>query len=490
MDNNRNPDSKKKFNLNIDYNSLERDESLVPRTPNTRNASVGPPARRPQPGQLQQRNSAPPARRDYPAPRTRVVTSRYGDRYEIHDDMPMGAAEMRQYGRNGRSRGCMVAVVYAVIVCSISVLLSYYLIVGINDMFGLVKTEAEVTIELPKGADLNYVTHLLDEKGVVEYPFFFKLYASISNKKPFKDGTFILNTKSDYDMIIRKLTHPAGAEKNIVKVPVPEGLNVVEIKEKLEYNMVFEDRANFDDVMQNYPYKHTFIQEGIIPSTEGRLYRLEGYLFPATYTFYMGEGAKSGLNRMLNAFSERIMEVDPSTGLAVQDQKLKIKERAAALGCSVDDIIIMASIIERESLCTDEHKEDAANVASVFYNRMKNPSHEGIGGKLQSDATIWYPYPTKKAMQESKTLSQKEKDDWVENAYSVNPNYNTHARLGLPAGPICNPGYNAIFAAAYPSKTEYYFFFIDDNGTHYFAKTYADHLANVEAARAAETWTQ
>ncbi|MCL2486784.1 MAG: endolytic transglycosylase MltG [Oscillospiraceae bacterium] len=481
MDNNRNPEQKKKFNLNIDYDSLDREETLVPRRP------TPPPARRPEPG--------PPARRDYPAPRTRVVTNRYGGRYEIADERPLRGREVKDFGRNNRSRGCMVAVVYAVIVCSISALLSYYLIVGINDMFGLVKSETEVTVELPKGADLNTVTKLLDEKGVVEYPFFFKLYASMANKRDYKDGTFVLNTKSDYDMIIRKLTHPAGADKNTVKALITEGRNVMEITDIMEYNMVFEDRANFDDVMQNYAFKHAFLNEGIIPATEGRIYRLEGYLFPATYTFYMGEGAKFGLNRLLNAFSTRIMEMDPNTGSPLPEQKLCIKERAAALGRTVDDIIIMASIIERESLCTDEHMEDAKNVAAVFYNRLKNPTYEGIGGKLQSDATLWYPYPTKKAMTESKTLTDKQKKDWLDNAYSPSmddspaPNYSTYARVGLPVGPICNPGYNAIYAACYPNlQNSYYYFIIDTEGKHYFASTYTQHQANINTAIAAGVW--
>lgn len=404
-------------------------------------------------------------RRDLPVSRTRVITTRTGEKYEIPEENPLASKNIKKTRKNQKSRGCIVAVVYAIIVCSISALLSFYIIVGINDMFGLIKEDAEIVVEVPPESDLDAITKLLDENGVVDYPFFFKLYAQFTNDDDFKHGTFTLNSKSDYDMIIRKLTRPASADKSIVKVTFPEGYNIEQIAELLDYNCVCESE-NFYKTMETYAYSHKFMP--LIPVNDVRIYRLEGYLFPDTYSFYINEGSVSAINRMLNAFDSKIFN---NTELAIQ-------ARANALGVSVDQIITMASIIERESPDPEQMK----NVASVFYNRMRNPSHDGTGGMLQSDATRWYPFTTGKAMRESETLTEEQKTNWVSA-------YDTTTFAGLPPGPICCPGYNSIYAACYPNNTGYYYFFMDDNGTHFYASTYGEHLQNIENARANGTYS-
>ena len=464
---------KKPFVLNIDFDDDFDDESA----PVTRSS---PPSRRPAPAQ-QPRGAAPrrappsasQSRYGYPIPRTRVIQTREGERYEIPDDEPLRPRSFKRFGRNNKSRGCLISVVYAIIVCSISALLSFYVIVGINDMFGLVKEEAEIVIEVPEGADLNTITRLLDENGVVNYPFFFKLYAQIRNHDSFKHGTFTLNSKSDYDMIIRKLTRPATSDGSIVKVLIAEGKNIDQIASILEYNEVC-DKDAFYKTLQEYEFKHEFMPLVNPNGNADRIYRLEGYLFPATYTFYLRDGSKNAINRFLNAFQENIMD----------DRELNIMGQAALFGRTVDDIITIASIIERE--CPDP--EEMKNVASVFYNRLANPSHDGIGGKLQSDATRWYPFPTKKDMMDSEILSTADKNNFSGIGY-FNPNYQTIDRAGLPAGPICNPGKAAIYAACHPNSTNYYYFFSDNTGVFHYAVTYDEFNNQLAAARANGTFS-
>ncbi len=394
-------------------------------------------------------------RRDYPVSRTRVVTSRSGEKYEIPEESTLPSKLLRRQRKNHKSRGCVVAVVYAAIVCSISALLAFYMIVGINDMFGLVKEEMEIVVTVPADADLDDVTKLLDENGVVEYPFFFKLYALISSPDAdFKDGDFKLNAKSDYDSLLTRLQQPAIADNGVVKVVIPEGLTVEQIAEKLDYYCVCE-YDKFFDTLQNYPFKHEFIKD-IPTGVENRIYRLEGYLFPATYSFYINEGSVSAINKMLNAYVDNIIE------------NMNIEDKAEDIGRTVDEVMIIASIIERETPDPEEMK----NVASVFYNRLKNKSYEGIGGKLQSDATRWYPFATSTAMKESDKLTDEEKANWVSG-------YDTTTFAGLPPGPICCPSRNAIKAALNPNSTKYYYFFTDSEGNHYYASTYEKHLSNV-----------
>jgi len=233
------------------------------------------------------------------------------------------------------------------------------------------------------------------------------------------------------------------------------GYTVQQIAEKLDYYCVC-DYDKFFDTLQNYPFKHEFIKD-IPTDVENRIYRLEGYLFPATYSFYINEGSVSAINKMLNAFNSNVVE----------NQRVSLNAKAENLGRSMNDIIIIASIIERETPDPEEMK----NVASVFYNRLKNKSYEGIGGKLQSDATRWYPFATSTAMKES-SMTDEEKANWT----SL---YDTTTFAGLPPGPICCPSLNAINAALNPNKTKYYYFFTDAEGNHYYAATYEKHLQNV-----------
>lgn len=409
----------------------------------------------------------PNRRSNVPVSRTRVITSEEGERYEIPDESMIPASLLGKLSKNNRSRGCIVAVVYAIIIVSISALLAFYLVVGINDMFALVKEDMEIVVPVPAGADIDDITKLLDENGVVDYPFFFKLYAQFTRPDAeFKDGNFTLNRKSDYGHLIDRLTQPAIAEDGVVKITFREGLTVREIGELLDYYCVC-DYDKYMDTIENYPFKHEFLKN--IPMDDpNRVYRLEGYLFPDTYAFYVNEGSISAVNKMLNNFEARVLD----------NKSVLFSQKAEELGYTMDQIIILASIIERES----NDKEEMKKVASVFYNRLENKGFEGIGGKLQSDATAWYPFPTGPAMRESELLTDEEKANWQ-------GAYNTNINAGLPKGAICCPGLNSINAALNPANTNYFYFFIDNESNHYYAKTYNQHLKNIDNARANGTYS-
>lgn len=395
-----------------------------------------------------------------PTQAKRVVTGSMGDKYQIQDDSVIAPRQIksRQKSVRKKNRGCMIALVYSAVVCSISILLSYYLIVGINDMFGLVKDSTQIVIDVPKNATLDDVAELLDENDVVDFPVFFKMYAKFTGKdEGFKAGTFTLDSKSDYNKILTKLRLPAGADKSTIKVTIPEGLTVEQVAEIMEENSVCEAEA-FLNSINNKEFTQKFLKN-VDTDNKNRTYKLEGFLFPDTYEFYLSEGSVNAINRLLNAFSGKWTDA--------------YSEQAKKIGMSMDDVITLASIVEREA----SKDADRMGVASVFYNRLQNS--KGTGGKLQSDATRWYPYATYEDLMASDKLTDAEKKDWVENNKGV---CDTYRIKGLPDSPICNPSISSIEAVLYHDKTDYYYFCSGQKGEFYFAKTLKEHNANLKKA--------
>lgn len=395
----------------------------------------------------------------------RIVTGSMGDTYQIQDDGVIAPRQLRSKQKSVRkkNRGCVVALVYSAAVCSISILLAYYMIVGVNDMFALVKDTSnkngtDIVVDVPKGATLDDVTKILDENDVVEYPFFFKTYAKISKKDTgFKAGTFTLNTKSDYNQLLTKLRLPAGADKSTITVTIPEGLTVEQVAAIMEENSVC-DAENFIKSAKEVEFTQKFLSK-VDTKNENRIYGVEGYLYPDTYNFYLSEGSVNAINRLLSEYETHWTD--------------EYAEKAKEIGMSMDEVIILASIVEREA----SKSTDRLNVASVFYNRLRNSN--GTGGKLQSDATRWYPYATKKDLLASDTLTQQEKDDWINNNTGV---CDTYRLKGLPPGPICSPSIDSIEAVLYHDNTGYYYFCSDAEGNFYFAKTLKEHNANLKKA--------
>ena len=421
------------------------------------------------------RNSTPPVRRRQtavttrtpartnaatPAVATRIVTGSMGDTYQIQEDGVMAPRQLRsrQKSVRKRNRGCLIALVYSAAVCSISILLSYYLIVGVNDMFALVKDSTDIVIDVPKGATLDDITDLLDENDVVEYPFFFKTYAKFSKKSTgFKAGTFTLNTRSDYNQLLQKLRRPAGADKSTITVTIPEGLTVQQVAELMEENSVCEAEA-FLKSASEVEFTQKFMKN-VNTKEKNRIYKVEGFLYPDTYNFYLNEGSVNAINRLLGEFEEH--------------WTADYEAQAKKIGMTMDQVVTLASVVEREA----SQPDDRMGVASVFYNRLHNSA--GTGGKLQSDATRWYPYATKKELLASDKLTQAEKDDWINNNTGV---CDTYRLKGLPPSPVCNPSINSIESVLYHDKTSYYYFCSDAKGKFYFAKTLKEHNANLKKA--------
>ena len=223
-----------------------------------------------------------------------------------------------------------------------------------------------------------------------------------------------------------------------------EGSTLTECFKLLEENGV----ASYESLMnvaQNSDFSNYKIYSDI-PDDENRCFKLEGYLFPDTYDFFLDEPPESVINRFLS-----------NTDVKITDE---MRQRATELGYTMDEIIIIASIIQAEGAFPD----DASTIAGIIYNRLED------GIKLQMDSTYFYV-----------------KDDITsyvgeENMDSYKEIYDTYTCYSLPQGPVCNPGMFAINAALYPEETDYYYFCHDNAGNTYYATNYSDHLANCRKA--------
>lgn len=228
----------------------------------------------------------------------------------------------------------------------------------------------------------------------------------------------------------------------VVTITFPEGESLTEIFAALEENGV----STFDELMsmaENYDYSY-YPLVAAAPSS-GRCFRLEGYLFPDTYDFYVGEKPQDAIGRFLRNSEARITD--------------SYRQRAAEMGYSMDQILTIASLIQREGSNPDE----VANIAAVIYNRLN------AGMQLEMDATITYI--------ESDVIPYFSGD--IDPFRAL---YNTYKCPALPAGPICNPGLSTIEAALYPSDVPYLYFCHDASDNYYYASTYEEHQQNLQKA--------
>ncbi len=340
------------------------------------------------------------------------------------------------------------AVVYITFVIVTSVFLSYFIIVVGNDVFAFVKSDTAVEVVIPEYATLDNVTDILYENDVIKYPHIFKIFAVVKNYDgEFLAGTYTITPMMNYESLLDEFKEKPV--KGTVEITIPEGYTTDEIID-LFVSEGIGTREGFVDVIQNYEFDYWFIDEleenGI---SEDRIYRLDGYLFPDTYQFYLESSEKTVINKLLKRFSQIFTK--------------EYREQCKHLGYTVDRIITLSSIIEKEAGSPSEFFK----VSSVFHNRLNNPQNYP---RLESDATIVY------AIQHDTG----ERTVLMDTSYETP--YNTYKYDGLPPGPIANPSASAMLAALSPQDTDYYFF-IANKGTTYFSETKAQHDAYIEQFR-------
>lgn len=299
-----------------------------------------------------------------------------------------------------------------------------------SDVDGVKISEA-VTVEIKQGSGTAAIAKQLEEAGAIKSASAFKKLAQEKGyAKKFQPGGATVQPGMSYEQIMQMLAKP---NRDTTKVVIPEGYELRQIVDTLEQAGVI-DREKFLQELDAERYDYAFLKD--IPERENRL---EGYLFPDTYYITQSQTEHDIINMMLGEFDKHFKE--------------EYYTRAKELNMTVDQIVTLASIIERE---TDSDTE-RAKVAGVFYNRLKSNT------KLESCATVQY------------ILKERKPNLSIADTKIDSP-YNTYKNMGLPVGPIASPGEDCIKAALYPEKTDALFFVMGKDGKHIFSKTYEQHL--------------
>ena len=361
--------------------------------------------------------------------------------------IPEVEPQRHRRSRRRKNSGCAGTIVYVIAVLGISIVLSLAAIFIDNDVFAFVKDNAVKEVSVSENTDILTLADRLDDEGIINYGSIFKMYVRIKgDNQGVLAGTYSLNPSMDYGQIIDTLVNASSNET--MNITIPEGYSIAQIKQLLlDEHVCTEDVL--DEELSTYPFKHDFLQSEL-PAEEGWL---EGYLFPDTYEIYKGNAnVVTTLNTMLNNFDEKYDE--------------EIQAGAEALGRSMHDIVTIASLIEREAQVDSER----ATIAGVIYNRLNNA---GEFPYLQVDASVLYGLG-----RTSGTLSEED--------LATDTPYNLYMKEGLPPGPICNPGYASLHAAAYPEQHNYFYYVAMPDGTHLFANSYEEHQANIATSNQAQ----
>ncbi|WP_288585782.1 MULTISPECIES: endolytic transglycosylase MltG [Lysinibacillus] len=334
----------------------------------------------------------------------------------------------------------------------------FVLIIGVVGLFGYnyVKGALKpldpnatktIAVEVPIGSSLSSISTLLEKKGVIKDAHVFKYYAKFKNESQFQAGNYDLTQAMTFDELIESLKTGKVYRKPVFTMTVPEGLTLEQIGKVIEKKTPYTQKEFMDlvtsdtfvqQMMANYP---ELVTEAVL--ADNIRYDLEGYLYPATYSYYEEKPS-------LQAIVEEMIA-------AMNNVVKNYSDVLAEKQMSVHQLLTFASLLEEEATA----QTDRETIASVFYNRI----NEGM--PLQTDPTVLYALGDHK----DRVLYE---DLEVDNAY------NTYKNKGLPPGPIAGAGKTSIEASLNPSQTDYFYFLADKEGVNHFSKTYDEHLQKVE----------
>ncbi len=357
-------------------------------------------------------------------------------------------------------RGTLITLVCVICIAILTATISTMALSTINDILSLNKDNSGVTVavEIPEKADFDQVYDILCDNGLVKQRFMCKLfckfrhydkYYSSSQKKEifieYEPGVYYFETNNGIEEMLEQIKVQNNVSRDTVRLTFPEGWTIAKIFERIEkYNVCTAEKlyANLDIVGKQFKFYEK------INAKNGRYLKAEGYIFPDTYDFYIGEQASSVLKKLFNNFQSKWTK--------------EFTARAKEIGMTRDQVITLASIIQREA----KDSTQMAVVSSVLHNRLDHPE---LYPQLQMNSTKEY------------VTAVNEYGLFNEVYYSIYLDaYNTYSVTGLPAGPICNPGLSAIKAALYPDDTNYFFFCHDSDGNIYLAETAEEHQKNTE----------
>lgn len=363
----------------------------------------------------------------------------------------VNAPQGNVFERFFKSKGFKTFMVCLLIVALTSSIICYIGIGCINDVLALNGDETPVEVTVQSGMTDSEVLDKLDEEGLIKNKLFCKLFLSIFEQDgDYISGVYTLSQNMGVEKMLAVMkTDYTNSET--VALTFPEGWTVQQMAEKLEANEVCT-ASSFINTVQMVDFSSEYDFLAAIPDKEKRFCALEGYLYPDTYEFYVGENASSVVRRFLDNFETKWTE--------------EYQAQADERGLTIDEVVIMASVLQKEAA----NSKQMPTISSVLYNRLEKPNTFPL---LQCDSTEDYLLKTIKP---SLTSSIEDTQKYIE----YRNNYDTYSEecRGLPVGAIANPGDAAIKAALFPEDTGYFYFRHDSEGEVYYASSFAEHERN------------
>lgn len=300
---------------------------------------------------------------------------------------------------------------------------------GVGDVAG--------TFEIKSGEGVKDIGQKLEDAQLIANDLYFNYYIwKTGSREKIQAGKYELRGSMTIPEIVQVLSL-GEIVPNEIKITFPEGTSAKDMAEILK-----QKGFDGDEFLKIANSKEMNASDYEFLKTKPAKSDLEGYLFPDTYIFFKDAGANAIVSRMLLNFDEKLTD--------------KMRQDIKSRGKNIDQIVTMASILEKEV----RTPEDMKIVSGVFWDRIE------IGQPLQSCATIAY------------VLGEEKKQYSIDDTRTPS-SYNTYINRGLPPGPIANPGMNAITAAIYPTKTDFNYFLSDPaTGKTVFSRTLEEHAAN------------
>lgn len=364
-------------------------------------------------------------------------------------------------------KSTLKSIIWVIAIFVVAISLAFGVIYIGADLMGIgFGRGAEVEINIEKGSTVPQIAEKLEECGAVKSPLGFRIYAKLKGyENQFKYGYYQFNNEAGYEALSQMLINE-GAKAESITVTIPEGTGINDYVKNVNGEKVtvkgiatiLEEKGvckkgDFIAALDNVEYKSKLLKNVNVGKT---YYELEGYLFPETYDFFSYDSKECAafvVDKMIKETEKRITD--------------DMYKRANEMGYTMNEILTMASIIQMEAGNATEAMPD---VASVFYNRLNATE---TGGTLGSSPTLFYGDSFKR-------------DD---GRYNTQADDKFSAIKGLPPGPLCSPGIDAIKAALYPTENHEYFYFVTDaKGNFYFHKTMAEQNATIARLKQEDKW--
>ncbi len=376
--------------------------------------------------------------------------------YDYEDDEDEGTDYgNKQINRRKRRRkrmkkhggGLIFGLILTMFIITVAVFLAVTIISYSKEFMGLDKSDIPVTVEIPEGAGAADIAEILYGEEIISEIGLFRIFSRIRGADgSYYAGEHVLMPKMSYGDIIDELTTPVEEARDSALVVFPEGITLLDAAMRLEEKGICT-ASEFIRVFNSENFGFDF--EASVIRHPLKFYKMEGYLFPDTYEFYLDEDPRVVAKKICRNFEAKITP--------------DIYGRMNDLGMELEEVLTLASIIQAEAA----YKSDMRMVASVFLNRLENPDEYPL---LQSDPTTKY-------------VNEVIIPNLEINSEEMFEAYDTYKGAGLTPGPVCNPGIEAINAVLYPAETDYYYFCSNiDTGEFFFAETLGEHENNLVTA--------